>query len=119
MPRRKRLDTTPEWKALKAHAATLKAASLRELFAADPARAQAFSLEVGGWYLDYSKNLATAETMKLLQIDVLCHDLPRQLTVGRTSSRAGDVEPTGLNQEVVDANLPVGGREPDASGLER
>ena len=63
MPRRKRLDTTLEWKALKAHAAQLKGASLREMFAAEPARAQAFSLEVGGWYLDYSKNLATAETM--------------------------------------------------------
>lgn len=67
MPRRKRLDVTPEWKALKAHAAQLKGASLRELFAADAARAQAFSLEVGGWYLDYSKNLATAETLQLLQ----------------------------------------------------
>ena len=67
MARRKRLDTTPEWKALKAHAAAMKTASLRELFAADPARAQAFSLEVGGWYLDYAKNLATAETMRLLQ----------------------------------------------------
>ena len=66
MPRRKRLDTTPEWKALKAHAAQLKGASLRELFAADAARAQAFSLEVGGWYLDYSKNLATAETLQHL-----------------------------------------------------
>ena len=67
MARRKRLDTTPEWKALKAHAVAMKTASLRELFAADAARAQAFSLEVGGWYLDYSKNLATAETMRLLQ----------------------------------------------------
>lgn len=67
MARRKRLDTTPEWKALKAHAAQIKTASLRELFAADPARGKAFSLEAGGWYLDYSKNLATAETLKLLQ----------------------------------------------------
>ncbi len=67
MPRRKRLDTTPEWKALKAHAAQMKGASMRDLFAADAARAQAFSLEVGGWYLDYSKNLATAETMALLR----------------------------------------------------
>jgi glucose-6-phosphate isomerase len=67
MPRRKRLDTTTEWKALKAHAAQMKGASLRELFAADSARSKAFSLEVGGWYLDYSKNLATAETMRRLQ----------------------------------------------------
>ncbi len=67
MSRRKRLDTTPEWKALKAHAAQMKGVSMRDLFAANPARAKAFSLEVGGWYLDYSKNLATAETMNLLQ----------------------------------------------------
>jgi glucose-6-phosphate isomerase len=32
-----------------------------------PGARRAFSLEVGGWYLDYSKNLATAETMRLLQ----------------------------------------------------
>ena len=67
MPRRKRLDTTPEWKALKAHAAQMKAVSLRELFAADPERGRTFSLEAGGWYLDYSKNRVTAETMALLQ----------------------------------------------------
>ena len=67
MPRRKRLDTTPEWKALKAHAAQMKTASLRELFAGDPGRGKVFSLEAGGWYLDYSKNLVTAGTLKLLQ----------------------------------------------------
>ncbi len=67
MPRRKRLDTTPEWKALKAHAAQMKGVSMRDLFAADPARGKAFTLEVGGWYLDYSKNLATPETLNLLQ----------------------------------------------------
>ena len=67
MPRRKRLDTTPEWKALKAHAAQMKGTSMRDLFAADPARGKTFTLEAGGWYLDYSKNLATAETLSLLQ----------------------------------------------------
>ena len=67
MPRRKRLDTTPEWKALKAHAAQMKVASMRDLFAADSARGKTFTLEVGGWYLDYSKNIATPETLNLLQ----------------------------------------------------
>ncbi len=67
MPRRKRLDISPEWKALKAHAAQMKTASLRELFAADPTRGTSFSLDVGGWHLDYSKNLITTETMRLLQ----------------------------------------------------
>ena len=75
MPRRKRLDISPEWKALKAHAAQMKTASLRELFAADPARGTTFSLDVGGWHLDYSKNLITNETMRLLQALCAAADL--------------------------------------------
>ena len=66
MARRKQLDRTAEWKALKAHAARMKEVSLRELFAADPARGRRFSLEAGEWYLDYSKNLVTDETLELL-----------------------------------------------------
>ena len=54
MPRRKRLDTTPEWKALKAHAAQMGARC--GSFGGGGAR-QTFSLEVGGWYLDYSRTL--------------------------------------------------------------
>jgi len=67
MARRKRLDTTAEWKALKAHAAQMKTASMRELFAEDSSRGKTFTLETDGWYLDYSKNRITAETMSLLQ----------------------------------------------------
>lgn len=66
MARRKQLNRTMEWKALKAHAATWKEASLRNLFAADSQRAERFSLEAGEWFLDYSKNLITTETMDLL-----------------------------------------------------
>ena len=67
MKRRKQLDRTPEWKALKAHAALWKGRSLRKLFAEDPQRAESFSLDACGWHLDYSKNLVDAETMSLLQ----------------------------------------------------
>ena len=67
MKRRKQLDRTPEWKALKAHAALWKGRSLRKLFAEDPRRAESFSLDACGWHLDYSKNLVDAETMSLLQ----------------------------------------------------
>ncbi|NLB65585.1 MAG: glucose-6-phosphate isomerase [Lentisphaerae bacterium] len=66
MARRKQLDRTAEWKALKAHAARMKEVSLRELFAADPARGRRLCLEAGEWYLDYSKNLVTDETLELL-----------------------------------------------------
>ena len=39
---------------------------MRELFAEDPGRFEAFSLGLGGLFLDYSKNRITAETMTLL-----------------------------------------------------
>ena len=40
--------------------------TLREYFAEDPGRAARFSLEAAGWFLDYSKNLVDANTMKAL-----------------------------------------------------
>jgi glucose-6-phosphate isomerase len=60
------IDKTPEWTALAAHLATLSDVHLRDLFAADPARAQTFTAEGAGLFLDYSKHRVTAETMPLL-----------------------------------------------------
>ncbi|HET9762578.1 MAG TPA: glucose-6-phosphate isomerase [Casimicrobiaceae bacterium] len=60
------LRSRPAWKALEAHYATLRERHLRELFRDDPARAQRFTVEGPGLYLDYSKNRVTAETMRLL-----------------------------------------------------
>jgi glucose-6-phosphate isomerase len=40
--------------------------SIQELFAADPDRAGAFTVEAAGLYVDFSKNLITAETRELL-----------------------------------------------------
>ncbi len=51
---------------LAAHARETKGLHLRDLFAEDPGRAGAFSLEAGDLFLDYSKNRVTAETMRLL-----------------------------------------------------
>lgn len=59
-------DRFPEWKALKAHAQGMKRRHLRELFARDPGRGIRFTLEAAGIYLDYSKNLITAETLRCL-----------------------------------------------------
>src|SRR5204863_3432097 len=44
----------------------IAAASLAELFAADPSRADRFSIEAGELVLDYSKHWVDAETMRLL-----------------------------------------------------
>jgi glucose-6-phosphate isomerase len=60
------LTQLPAWKALEEHAATLKSAHLRQLFAEDAQRATRFSLEAEGLFLDYSKNRITSVTMALL-----------------------------------------------------
>jgi glucose-6-phosphate isomerase len=54
------------WQALAAHHAACRELHLRQLFAADPARGQRLTLDAVGIYLDYSKNLVTDETMRLL-----------------------------------------------------
>ena len=60
------LAQRPAWKALSDHANEIKGQHLREMFAADAGRGTAMTAEFGGIFLDYSKNRATAETMKLL-----------------------------------------------------
>ena len=54
------------WKALDAHRAALRGVHLRTLFADDPLRGERMTAEGAGLFLDYSKNLVTDETMKLL-----------------------------------------------------
>ncbi|WP_428489489.1 glucose-6-phosphate isomerase [Rhodopila sp.] len=60
------LTATPAWKALSSHHAQIKDVHLRKLFADDPGRAERFSAEGGGLFLDYSKNRITDETLRLL-----------------------------------------------------
>ncbi len=54
------------WTALKAHYKKIQATHLRKLFGDDPKRGERLSLEAVGIYLDYSKNLITEQTIKLL-----------------------------------------------------
>jgi glucose-6-phosphate isomerase len=60
------LTATPSWQALTAHHAQIKDLHLRDLFADDPGRAERFSAEGAGFFLDYSKNRITDETLRLL-----------------------------------------------------
>ena len=60
------LTETPAWQALTAHHAQIKDTHLRKLFAEDPGRAERFSAEGAGLFLDYSKNRITDETVELL-----------------------------------------------------
>jgi glucose-6-phosphate isomerase len=60
------LTRSPAWKALAAHHGRIAASTLSALFAADPSRAKAFTLETGEILLDYSKHRVDAEAMRLL-----------------------------------------------------
>ena len=60
------LTASPAWQALATHYAQIKDLHLRTLFADDPDRAERFSVEGAGLFLDYSKNRITDETVRLL-----------------------------------------------------
>ena len=60
------LRQRPAYRLLERHQIELAATTLREVFAEDPDRGGRLVAEAAGWYLDYSKNLVTDETMRLL-----------------------------------------------------
>src|SRR5437763_13842516 len=53
-------------KDLRTHYDSIRTLSLRRLFTDDPERGKRLALDSAGFYLDYSKNLVTDETLKLL-----------------------------------------------------
>jgi glucose-6-phosphate isomerase len=54
------------WKALANHYKKVRELHLRDLFAEDPRRGEQMTAEALGLFLDYSKNRATQETLRLL-----------------------------------------------------
>lgn len=60
------LINLPEWQALIKHYEESNKLHLRDLFKEDPKRGEAFVLQAEDWYLDYSKNRITSETLPLL-----------------------------------------------------
>jgi len=61
------LRSSPEWKALAKHWQSLRGTTLKQLFDADDQRGIRCIAEGAGLHLDYSKNLVTGETLRLLQ----------------------------------------------------
>jgi glucose-6-phosphate isomerase len=61
-----KLTQSPAWQALARHRDALAGTPIRALFAADATRADRFSLEAAGVFVDFSKNLVTDETIALL-----------------------------------------------------
>lgn len=60
------LSSTPLWQKLDDHRCAMKNSTISDFFAADPERAEKFSLSHDGLYCDYSKHRITGETMGLL-----------------------------------------------------
>lgn len=60
------LTNRDAWKALQAHAEEIRATTISELFAKDPARADRMTLDSVGLLLDYSKNRVNDKTLSLL-----------------------------------------------------
>lgn len=57
---------TGAWKQLSAHYEAMKDTSMKDMFKADPKRFEKFSIKFGDILVDYSKNIITGETMRLL-----------------------------------------------------
>lgn len=55
-----------EWKALQSHYDTIRDLTLKSLFDIEPDRADLMTMAKCDWFVDYSKNRITRETLKLL-----------------------------------------------------
>ncbi len=60
------ITRTPEWNALMQHRRQIGWTDMRKLFEEDPTRGETMTAEGGDLFLDYSKTMATAETISLL-----------------------------------------------------
>ncbi|MEM0910638.1 MAG: glucose-6-phosphate isomerase [Pseudomonadota bacterium] len=61
-----RLKNTPSWKALDSLSSLVKRKHMRDMFASDPNRANKYSLDAAGLFLDYSKNRITQDVLDAL-----------------------------------------------------
>src|SRR5690554_4930872 len=57
---------TPAWKTLAKHFSTIKKEKMQDYFINNPQRAEEFSLNWEDFYIDFSKNRITSETLTLL-----------------------------------------------------
>ena len=81
-----KLTHLPEWKNLLSHYEDVKERTIKELFAADPARASSFTIDNQGLYVDYSKHRVCKKTMILLM------DLAKAAKIGEATKAMFDGE---------------------------
>ena len=118
------ISATEEWAALRQHAAELRSSHLRDLFDADPGRADRFTTTVGDLAVDWSRQIVTDRTIELLlalaeragvveRIAATLAGEPVNATEGRaalhTALRAG---PGARRQAPATAPSPRAPREP-------
>ena len=109
------IAATPAWQALSRHHEQIGGASLRDLFADDPARGTELALTVGDLYIDYSKHRVTRETLGLLLDLARAAGLPER----RDAMFSGEHINTSENRAVLhtalrvprDAQLTVDGQD--------
>lgn len=81
------LTSSPAWQQLASLAEQVKSQHMRDWFAADPKRAEKYTITACGIELDYSKNLITDEVLQALQ--KLISD--RQVSQKRDAMFAGEI----------------------------
>ncbi len=101
------LQHSPEWQALRSHQRSLRDVHMRDLFAADPQRAQRHALEAGPLFIDYAKHRITAETLTLLL--QLAH--ARDVTGWRARMLAGEAINASEGRAVQHMALRGGGAQ--------
>lgn len=109
------IDSSTIWQTLTSHQETIAKTTLNALFQENPNRFEAFSLNVGEVFLDYSKNLLTHKTLKLLT--QLCDEV--NLTEKIQALFSGEKINTTENRSVLhtalreDASTPLNVNEND------
>ena len=108
--------TNDKWQYLDEAMTVSSRKTIKELFAEDPARAETFSAEAAGWYLDYSKNRIDRAVMKslvkLAEASNLKAEIERMFTgekINATENRA--VLHTALRNCDPKAQVFVDGRD--------
>lgn len=82
----------PAWVALENHAATAKHLHLRDLFQTDPDRGTTYSIRWEDFYVDYSKNRITQETLDLLMNLAREAGLPEMIESMFTGEKINETE---------------------------
>ena len=83
---------TEMWGHISTHAEEMRDTHLRDLFAADPSRADRFHTDAAGIHLDYSKHRVTDETLALLFALARERGVPERLTAMFAGQRINTTE---------------------------